>query len=338
MDHTKQALRVTEIEEIAPCVNRYRFTAAVGTPAPFLPGQYICLYYEIDGTTTCRPYSIASSPREAAVDGYYDLFIHVGGSFTSRWLGEHIAVGDTIMASHPLGEFCITSETPQKIVGISGGMSVTPLRAMAHCIADEMTDRELTLFCGWDTADGTLYREEFLALARRCSRIHVHFAVAQNPLPEDKHGYFTAEDILSCTDAAEAAYYLCGPQAMYRSLHNGLTAGGVTPERYHQEIPGEIHTPPYPTAAGECYPLTITSDGSAVTVNAAAGETVLVALERAGISPRAYCRSGTCGFCRARLLAGEVWTDPERAAAPSDGIFHPCCSFPRSALTVELPD
>ena len=73
-------------------------------------------------------------------------------------------------------------------------------------------------------------------------------------------------------------------------------------------------------------------------MNAAAGETVLVALERAGISPRAYCRSGTCGFCRARLLAGEVWTDPERAAAPSDGIFHPCCSFPRSALTVELPD
>ena len=51
MDHTKQPLRVTEIEQINPYVNRYRFTAADGTLAPFLPGQYICLYYEIDGTT-----------------------------------------------------------------------------------------------------------------------------------------------------------------------------------------------------------------------------------------------------------------------------------------------
>ena len=338
MDHTKQTLRVTEIEQINPCVNRYRFTAAVGTPAPFLPGQYICLYYKIDGTTACRPYSIASSPREAAVGGYYDLFIHVGGGFTSHWLGKHITVGDTIMASHPLGEYCITADTPRKIVGISGGMSVTPLRAMARSIADELTEREITLFCGWDTNGEMLYREEFTALAERCDRIHVYFAVLRDPLPGDKRGYFTAEDILSRTDAAEAAYYLCGPQAMYRSLHDGLTAGGVAPARYHQEVPGELHRPPYPVSVEEHYPLTIMAGSRTVTVTAAAEETVLVALERAGVSPRAYCRSGSCGFCRAKLLTGKVWTDPARAGTPTDGMFHPCCSFPRSALTVVLPD
>ena len=134
MEHTKQLLRVAEIETVAPYVNRYRFTAAQGAPAPFLPGQFLCLYYEIDGATAVRPYSIASSPKEAAQGGYYDLFIYVGGSFTSRWLGRHITVGDTVMASHPLGEFCICPQTPQKIVGISGGMSVTPLRSMVRSI------------------------------------------------------------------------------------------------------------------------------------------------------------------------------------------------------------
>ena len=78
MDHTKQLLRISDIAAAAPDVLRYRFTAAEGKLAPFLPGQYICLYYEIDGTTTGRPYSIASSPREAEEGGYYDLFIHVG--------------------------------------------------------------------------------------------------------------------------------------------------------------------------------------------------------------------------------------------------------------------
>ena len=73
-------------------------------------------------------------------------------------------------------------------------------------------------------------------------------------------------------------------------------------------------------------------------MTAAAEESVLVALERAGVSPRAYCRSGSCGYCRSRLLSGEAWTDPDRAPAPMDGVFHPCCSFPRSALTVVLPE
>lgn len=338
MDHTKQLLRISDIAAAAPDVLRYRFTAAEEKLAPFLPGQYICLYYEIDGTTTGRPYSIASSPREAEEGGYYDLFIHVGGSFTSRWLGQHGTVGTTIRASHPLGEFCIAPETPRKIVGISGGMSVTPLRSMVRSIVDSDTDREISLFCGWDDPAAMLFREEFTALARGCDRVRVRFALAQNPRPEDKHGYFTAEDILPETDAAEAAYYLCGPQAMYDTLHDGLTAGGVRPQHYRQEVPGEIHTPPYPTAPGERYPLTIHTGSGTVTATAAAGESVLVALERAGVSPRAYCRSGSCGYCRSRLLSGEVWTDPDRAPAPTDGVFHPCCSFPRSALTVVLPE
>ena len=33
MEHTKQLLRVAEIETVAPYVNRYRFTAAQGVPA-----------------------------------------------------------------------------------------------------------------------------------------------------------------------------------------------------------------------------------------------------------------------------------------------------------------
>ena len=337
MEHTKQLLRVAEIETVAPYVNRYRFTAAQGAPAPFLPGQFLCLYYEIDGATAVRPYSIASSPKEAAQGGYYDLFIHVGGSFTSRWLGRHITVGDTVMASHPLGEFCICPQTPQKIVGISGGMSVTPLRSMVRSIVDESTDREITLFCGWDTSREVLFREEFMQLARKCSRVHVQFSLVQDPQPGDKPGYFTSQDILRETDAHAAAYYLCGPQEMYHSLHDGLIAGGVTSERYHQEIPGELHSPDYATAPAEQYPLTIQTDSGSITVTANANESVLVALERAGLSPRAYCRSGSCGFCRSLLLEGQVWTDPGRAKPPENSVFHPCCSFPRSALTVALP-
>ena len=98
-----------------------------------------------------------------------------------------------------------------------------------------------------------------------------------------------------------------------------------------------MYFPTNATAPAEQYPLTIQTDSGSITVTANANESVLVALERAGLSPRAYCRSGSCGFCRSLLLEGQVWTDPGRAKPPENSVFHPCCSFPRSALTVALP-
>lgn len=85
MQTDRQQLRVIQIEQINAWVRRYRLAPADShSLAPFLAGQYLNLFYEIDGATTCRPYSIASSPGEAQ-QGYYDLYIHGGGSFTSPW-------------------------------------------------------------------------------------------------------------------------------------------------------------------------------------------------------------------------------------------------------------
>ena len=84
MEHTKQFLRVAEIETVAPYVNRYRFTAAQGAPAPFLPGQFLCLYYEIDGATSA-PIPSPPPPRR----------LHKGGTMTclSMWVAALPPVG-----------------------------------------------------------------------------------------------------------------------------------------------------------------------------------------------------------------------------------------------------
>jgi ferredoxin len=70
-------------------------------------------------------------------------------------------------------------------------------------------------------------------------------------------------------------------------------------------------------------------------------ETVLVALERAKLSPPSLCRSGECGFCRSRLLSGEVYINPNndgrREADKKFNIFHPCSSYPLSNLEIEIP-
>ena len=108
MDTSKQLLRVAQITQIDPFVRLYRLKPArQGTClASFFPGQYLSLFYTIAGSTASRPYSIASSPKEAAgPQGYYELLIHGGGSFTSAWLFKNVEEGDTVEASQPLGDF-----------------------------------------------------------------------------------------------------------------------------------------------------------------------------------------------------------------------------------------
>jgi len=71
-----------------------------------------------------------------------------------------------------------------------------------------------------------------------------------------------------------------------------------------------------------------------------ADETVLVALERAGIEAPSHCRSGECGWCRSRLVSGDVFTpeslEARRKADLKAGYIHPCCTYPLSDLMIEI--
>ena len=69
--------------------------------------------------------------------------------------------------------------------------------------------------------------------------------------------------------------------------------------------------------------------------------TLLDALEKAGIRAPSHCRSGECGWCHSRLVSGDVYipedTDGRRLADKKFGWIHPCCSYPISDVTLDVP-
>ena len=76
-------------------------------------------------------------------------------------------------------------------------------------------------------------------------------------------------------------------------------------------------------------------------IKCAANEPILVALERAAIKAPSRCRSGECGWCRSKLISGNVFVPKEnelrRWADIAYGYIHPCSSFALSDIVLEVP-
>lgn len=74
-------------------------------------------------------------------------------------------------------------------------------------------------------------------------------------------------------------------------------------------------------------------------IDAKANESVLVALERAGVRVNVCCRSGECSLCRVKLLNGKVYFAKGMLLRLADQKFnyiHSCKSYPISDLEIEL--
>lgn len=82
----------------------------------------------------------------------------------------------------------------------------------------------------------------------------------------------------------------------------------------------------------ETMPLIRTRD---TTFNLQEGETLLEALERTGHEVEYQCRSGYCGSCRVKLLAGRVSYDEFPLAFVMPGEILPCCCRVLEDLTLD---
>lgn len=100
-----------------------------GDPTPFVPGQYMTIGVMVDGRVVQRPYSVASAPTRAGVDGY-ELYIRLvqGGTFTP--LLWRLPVGGRMRMIGPKGKFVLEPDDDRIHLFISSGTGNAPFVAM----------------------------------------------------------------------------------------------------------------------------------------------------------------------------------------------------------------
>lgn len=338
-----QKLTVSEIIEHGADAKTFVLTGE--HPAPFRAGQYLSFRLTIGSSALTRPYSISSSPKWVQ-DGKYAVTIkRQMDGFASPWILDHWKTGDVVVASGPEGTFYYEPlRDTRRIVGLAGGCGITPFLSMAYAIRDGIEDFELTLLYGSRKECDILYHSELAEIAKTTDKVRIVNILSEERKEGFEYGFITAEQIRRACGEETCSIFLCGPAAMYAFVDKEIEKLGLERKYIRHELYPAPASPvrfgEYPARAEQTYTLTVLLYGETKTIPMSSQETVLVALERAGIAAPSRCRGGECGFCRSRLASGDVFLpislDHRRMADLDAGYIHPCCTYPLGDLTIEI--
>lgn len=335
-------LRISEIIPATKDAKTIRFVSENGYLPPFEAGQYINVAVEIDGVRTTRPYSICSSPRQRA---YYEITVaRIKNGFVSDYFLDNAKVGDKFEANGPQGVFHFNPVFHYKrSVFLAGGSGITPFMSMIREVLEKGLDRELHLIYGARNIDLAIFDAELKDFAKKYNNFHYTLVLSDKDAKGgDRHGFIDADcikDVVKTLD--KTTFYLCGPQVMTDFCVDVLKSLNVRSRDIRREMFGarqDIQNEPgFPKelTGSEVFKLKV---GDKV-IDAKCNESILCALERAGIRVNVCCRSGECSLCRVKLVSGKVFMPRGvllRHADEMFGYIHSCKAYPISDVEIAL--
>lgn len=316
----------------------------------FRASQYVSVSLNIDGRPISKPYTIRSNPKDAlgTENTSYILTIKtVNPGFASPWILANWEEGDEVDISGPLGDFYYNGiKDAKNVIALAGGSGITPFYSMAAAIVDGIEDFNLTILYGSRTADGILLKDEIEELAAKSNgKVKVVHVLSNEEKEGYEHGFLTAELIKKYAPEGDYSVFMCGPKAMYSFGEAECKKLGLPKRRYRAEMSGDymgvVNNEDYPKdQIGKQYKLTVYIHGEKQEIACKADESLIWALEAAGIKAPTHCRSGECGWCHSRLISGNVYVpadaDGRRLGDKKFGWIHPCASFPLSDIELEV--
>ena len=232
------------------------------------------------------------------------------GHGASKYIFESLKVSDVVKVGAPRNNFGLNLRAPHTVL-IAGGIGITPIIAMKECLEARGLSWELHYACR-SRPEMPFYGE----LAED-PRVRLHF-------DKEAGHQLDLESIVELSPEG-AHLYCCGPGPMLDSF--GTAAAVRSIETVHVEYFAARET----SKLGHGFTLELDRTGRSI--NVADGQTILDALNEAGIDVRYSCRGGVCGACETRVIAGipdhhdSILTEEERATNQTVMI---CCAGSRT--------
>ncbi len=342
-------LRVASIYQETVDVKTFRLVACHGGGIPFsyLPGQFLTLTLPVGEKPIRRSYTISSSPTQ----GYYcEITVkREDQGAGSRYLHDTVKEGDTLEVQAPSGKFIFTGKEADSVVLIGGGVGITPMMSITRALTDMEWRGDIYFLVACRDPEHFIFAAELNRLQERHPHLHLH--VAMSRLEKEVDGYqrgrLSKELLVEWVpDITSKWIHICGAPPMMDSTKQMLSELGVPAEKIHLENFGSQQKPRVQAAerkeASIAAPVetaaTVNFSTSGKSIQFLPEETILEASERVGVDIDYSCRTGMCGVCTVKLLAGAVTMEVEDGLEPDDkaaGMILACQAKAAGDVTVE---
>ena len=310
----------------------------------FSSGQCISISVDIKGKKYKRPFYITSSPKDALNDGFISLTVDRNNNdIVSNYILDELKQGDEIISSAPFGDFTYEPlRDSEHIVGIANKSGIMPFLSFAKSIYDGNEKCSLTLIYLYSNENGLFLLEELSKVFNKSDKLRLEPIIVDKKNKSIVNGELINKYV---PHLQHNSFFICGDSEQFELIENVLLSSGVRKKFIRRSRLTEFSNPEncsdYSANSSAEFKLTIHMEGKQTTISCSAKETLLKAMENAGINPPNLCRIGKCGWCHSQIISGEIYVpkgaDFRRMADKEFGYIHPCCSFPLSDIVLDVP-
>ncbi len=210
--------------------------------ATFKPGQYVGVKFDLSGhdRTEIRQYSLSDSPDASLQGRYYRITVKEERNTTpgvvSTYLHQTARVGDVVELSPPVGDFYLKDESEKPVVLLSGGVGITPMKAMLKTqIAEGGASAVTFIHCARNYEEHTMHGAVSELAEREDFK---YFTVYEQDETGDYLGRLSDDMFVDMKIDFAADFYFCGPVPFMKHVADLLLARGVARDQLHFEVFG----------------------------------------------------------------------------------------------------
>lgn len=273
------AARVARREELTPTIRLFEIEP-LDAYQPWTAGAHLRVQVSVAGRGEVRSYSLIDYGSD---DRRYRIAVKLiaGGMGGSRAMWA-LEAGDELRISRPQNNFSLSPQAASYTL-LAGGVGITPLLGMAHQLS--RTQRPLHMYYAVRNRREAAFAE--LLQAWLGERLQLQIT--------EEHGRLDLAAIIK-EIPADGELYLCGPLTMLEAARTAWQAAGRPSGNLRFESfaasghhPNQAFTAVLPRFKRE--------------IQVGAQQTLLGALEEAGIELLSGCRHGECGLCALPIVS-----------------------------------
>ncbi|MDE2694310.1 MAG: PDR/VanB family oxidoreductase [Paracoccaceae bacterium] len=310
---TNQTIELLSVIEETPNIKKFVFNLMGDEDWSWTAGSHIRILLP---TNEDRAYSLLRLNELNQTQIAIGVLLEASSAGGSNYM-HSLKIGDKVTAVPPKNNFKLVKEASHNIL-IAGGIGITPILSMAADLAKG--NKNFNLHYAGRSKDTLAFVTEITEICG--DHLQLHY--------DNDDSALNIESILKNAPINSHAY-TCGPAGLIEAIKNQALELDWDSSRVHFEL-FKTDTSNNENTAFE---IEIHSTGQVIQVNS--DQSIIDALEEAGLDPLYDCQRGDCGICQCDVISGEpdhrdiILTDEEKS---SNTIMQICVSRAKSKRLV----